>query len=312
MSLLHVLRRGSTLCTAQRLLPHSPGPSTILRTLFTTSSLATEEVVDVAYESRHARKLESSEEPGDIVQFRKRTWNGSGLNPSEFNHQRYFLRLTGIPKTAIHGDVWRMLAKSGVTGCQNDYFRFVPLGAAWLSFATQGEQDAAKSVLRRAAMSTFPIVVENIEGSPFRSVRKRGTEGRENALQRGAVLIGNGPDGGVRERGTGIVLFGLPGKVHAETLYRNYLYRFELKGGVSDSIIKLERYDKSISCFAPQVALPHAICKSSNSDRTLTARFYVRLNCEAEAHRVVRSLHMNNYSPADYSDRYVMRARVVY
>ncbi|KAG9010911.1 hypothetical protein FRB94_009391 [Tulasnella sp. JGI-2019a] len=283
---MSLLQRGSMLRNLKPIVSRSAGSSTASR-VFSTSLCSEADIDGVAQQPQHVRQPDQSRAPVT----KRRTWNGSGLDPSDTGRSRFFLRVTGLPKTAIHSDVWRMLKASQVEGCQNvylDYFRLVPLGAAWLSFATEKEQNAARTVLRRLAMSTFPLTVETIEGTPFKTMRRRGAEGREAALERGIPLIGNGPDAGIRERGTGVVLFGLPGKLFTDSLHRACIQGFELKGQIKDSIIKLE------------------------SARTLTSRFYIRLDSEAEAHRLVRSLHMNTFQPTEYGDRYVIRARVVY
>lgn len=124
-------------------------------------------------------------------------------------------------------------------------------------------------------------------------------------------MLGNGPDAGIRERGTGVVLFGLPGKLVPENLYRNVIHGFTLKGVMSDSVIKLERFVLRINIVFAACSLMHDV-QTFHSSRTLTSRFFIRLDCKAEAHRLVRSSHMNTYRPTEYGDKYVMRARVVY
>lgn len=51
---------------------------------------------------------------------------------------------------------------------------------------------------------------------------------------------------------------------------------------------------------------------SNPTSLSLTARFLVRLETEAEAYRLVRKLHETYYEPEVFDNRYRVRARVIH
>jgi len=160
----------------------------------------------------------------------------------------------------------------------------IPTGQAYILYGTQPEALKANRKLLNAKIMGHILDVSLVD-TP-QQPRLRGTAGREEALQRGEDF-GSGPDAGLKERGTSVCIWGLPGKLTAPGL-RKYLVGFDLRMDVEYPIAKL------------------------HTDDSLTSRFLVRLTSVAEAHRLVRFYHMKHFSPASWGDRYKIHARVIY
>jgi hypothetical protein len=67
--------------------------------------------------------------------------------------------------------------------------------------------------------------------------RTRGAKGREEAALRGLV-DGTGPDGGITERGMNVVMYGLPGRLHAHEL-KDFVLGYQLREAGIGSIVKV-------------------------------------------------------------------------
>ena len=145
----------------------------------------------------------------------------------------YYLRLNGLPKTAIQNDIWRELHKARATGVKKGdvgfethytllsltfivvqllYHQMEPNGSALLTFGSAEARAQAQKTLRSHSSS--------ISGSPITSIfssretpthRGRGAAGRAETLA--GPYGGSGPDGGIVERATHVLVSGTPGKV---------------------------------------------------------------------------------------------------
>lgn len=102
-----------------------------------------------------------------------------------------------------------------------------------------------------------------------------------------------GPNGSVAHQGRCVVLSGLPFKTTAEDM-KFYLKSFKL-AGTSNGEMEIVKLD------------------AENVDRvSLSSRYFIRAASVAEAHRIVRRVHMTFYRPAIYNAQYRIHARVMY
>jgi RNA recognition motif-containing protein len=104
-----------------------------------------------------------------------------------------------------------------------DYKNFAPTGRGWLRFEHPESATRAVKLMRESVLAAHPIraqVTSDLDiikaGQPFRA---RGEKGRAEAAERG-LLTGNGPDAKVKERGTNVYLWGLPGTTLSYDLIR--------------------------------------------------------------------------------------------
>lgn len=141
--------------------------------------------------------------------------------------------------------------------------------------------------------------------------RTRGVKGRLEAAERG-LYTGNGPNG-MSGRGKGVVLYGLPGKLTPGGLH-TYLRNFKLASAEAGQheIVKLDTPCVSKLYLASPLLTGCPVLFCRNIRLTLKSRFYVRLNSVAEAHRLVRELHMTFFERNIYENKYPLRAQVVY
>ena len=116
--------------------------------------------------------------------------------------------------------------------CQNlsyeaslDYEYFNPSGRAYLELSQPFFMEQALMALRKPALSTY-IIEASPCPPPSPQLRMRGTAGRAEANDRGAVA-GNGPNAGVSPSGYGVAIWGLPGTLRTTEL-REYLASNEL------------------------------------------------------------------------------------
>jgi hypothetical protein len=143
-------------------------------------------------------------------------------------------------------------------------------------------------------------------------MRSRGLKGRGEASER-SIVSGNGSQGGITDVGRSVLLSGLPGKISTSAV-RRYLKDYNLMGGQAE-VVKLESWVSSssfdvLSCPFTLVPSPSHFHRSSKS--ALTSRVLVRLSSASEAFRLLRNLHMTNYEPEVWKDRYIIRARLIY
>ena len=171
--------------------------------------------------------------------------------------------LTGVPRTALPNDLWRLCGKVGISNVDNgtccllsepfralksygvclvvsiEYSRFRPTGAAILSFTRPEFVPAAVKALDKALLSGKTLgarPAEVLHDIP----RGRGVQGALEAAQRG-VVHGNGPDAGLTGGGKNVVIWGLPGKMYASSLIEQ-LRGFKLAGAEQGRpvVIKLD------------------------------------------------------------------------
>ena len=119
-----------------------------------------------------------------------------------------------------------------------DYDRFRPTGTAYLSLSSQNSMPRNLRMLNRASMSSLPLRATAVP-NPFPIGRMRGSDGREEASNKGLVT-GNGPNGGTSGHGRNVIMWGLPGKLPPDGL-RNYLRAFQLSDTSGrENIVKIE------------------------------------------------------------------------
>jgi len=172
------------------------------------------------------------------------------------------LAINNLPKTFVHGDVFRLLRKAqinerqvkgGVYGGLSslssyllyivhlDYYRFLRTGKAYVSFNDQNQAEDAIAQMRQAKNIVGKLDVF-LKGPIYPPGRSRGVKGREAAVQRGAIY-GEGADAGISQRGRGVVIYGLPRNVRQEELAQlaqNNLVQLEGGGQTNYNIYKLE------------------------------------------------------------------------
>ena len=119
-----------------------------------------------------------------------------------------------------------------------DYDRFLPTGTAYLSLSSTNSMGRNLRMLAKATMSSLPLRASAVP-NPFPVGRMRGSEGRQEAADRG-LIDGNGPGGGTSGNGKNVVIWGLPGKLPPDGL-RNYLRAFRLsEASYQENVVKIE------------------------------------------------------------------------
>ncbi|KAG0705950.1 hypothetical protein DFH29DRAFT_996377 [Suillus ampliporus] len=201
---------------------------------------------------------------------------------------RMHIQLRELPRSALPTDVRRLCIRDkllGVTDVAIDYHRFLPTGRAYLTLAHTEHLYKNLQALDKSSVGSLPIHAVSSPppySNPGR-LNKAGTQGK--------IFSGNGPHGGIHSRMKHVVIWGFPGKI-SEQAVENYLRDFRLDGVDGKS-------------GATKVALP-------TNTFSLYSRYLVRPTSTAEAHRLVRQLHMSYYEPEYWGRRYQLRARVVY
>jgi hypothetical protein len=107
-----------------------------------------------------------------------------------------------------------------------------------VEFHTPEECLAAEKKLRNVSLNGLRLKASHVTPDRW-DFRTRGIKGKRDAIQRG-LLTGTGPDAGLTERGTAVILSGLPAKME-ELHMRKRLPDYELRGDLR-SIIKLPMY----------------------------------------------------------------------
>ncbi|KZT67767.1 hypothetical protein DAEQUDRAFT_812632 [Daedalea quercina L-15889] len=212
-------------------------------------------------------------------------------NPNAFSTH---ILLGNVPRTAIPADIKRLCFKHKVDSVSHialDYYRFTPTGRAWLTLNSSTHMRYTLKSLKGSVISGKLLDADAAHDPKNPVNRTRGVKGRLEAAERGLVT-GSGPDGASTSHGRGVVIQGLPGKLTPEGL-RSYLKDFKLAAteGGRKEIVKLD---------TPNLRL------------TIKSRFFVRLASVAEAHRLVRELHMTYFESKFYDNKYSLRAAVVY
>ena len=131
---------------------------------------------------------------------------------------------------------WRWWSAYTVT---LEHERFRPTGQGFISFSRPEYAYAALKNFKQAVVGGKTVQARAVD-TPLVIPRSRGTKGVLEAARRGAIT-GNGPSGGVTGSGRNVVMYGLPGRLYAETLV-DILRSFKLAGSEygKEVIVKLE------------------------------------------------------------------------
>jgi len=183
---------------------------------------------------------------------------------------------------------------TGVKEVAVNYERFSPTGSAYLTLVTSEVLNYNLKKLQHTTISSLPITAASSYPPGHVLRRARGERGRMNAAGRGVVL-GNGPRAGLLSGGKNVALWGLPGKLANEAL-KGYLQNFKLAG--------TEGGKREFTRIDLQSSITPSFSRVS--------KHVVRMSTEAEAHRLVRVLHMTYFEPEIHKQKYLVRARVIY
>jgi hypothetical protein len=119
-----------------------------------------------------------------------------------------------------------------------DYDRFRSTGAAYLTLSSPNSMARNLRMLNTATMASLSIHAAAVP-DPFRAARTRGLVGRQQAANKG-LINGYGPGGSTSGSGKNVIMWGLPGKLHPDSL-KNYLRAFRLfDPSGQESIVKIE------------------------------------------------------------------------
>ncbi|KAG2367472.1 hypothetical protein BDR07DRAFT_1350959 [Suillus spraguei] len=205
--------------------------------------------------------------------------------PRLVDEGRTHIQLRELPRSAILTDLRRLCIRSqllGVTDVAVDYHRFLPTGRAYLTLAHTEHLHKNLHALDNASVGSLPI--QAVSAPPPRSghgqLDRTGTQRK--------IFSGNGPHGGISSRMKHVVIWGLPGQIPGEVV-ENYLRDF-----------RLDNIDDMVFTY------------STANMSSFYSRYLVRPTSTAEAHRLVRQLHMSYFQPERWGRRYQLRARVVY
>ncbi|KAJ3478303.1 hypothetical protein NLI96_g9854 [Meripilus lineatus] len=205
-----------------------------------------------------------------------------------------YVKVSGLSQTALPSDLRRLCVKNNVESIASTaiiYKRFSTTGEGLITLSDPNTAERSLKALERGMVGGLVVSSRCIpapaDATPARS---RGQKGKLEAAKRG-LIQGDGPNGGIADRGNAVLISGLPGKMTGDAL-RTYFktFRFESQEGVK-AITKLE--------------LPEGIV-------SLYSRHLVRMASQAEAHRLVRRFHMTFYQSEVWGTRYLMKAHVVY
>jgi len=218
---------------------------------------------------------------------------GSALGTAKtlpVGHSNVHVKLFGLPRTATPADITRLLGKNkihNVTKVALEYNRFEPTGRAFLTLTQPSVLPKVLAALQQLRFFGHPLVPRTTFPPSEPSTRSRGLKGREEASER-SIVSGSGSQGGITDGGRSVVLSGLPGKITTDVV-RRYLKNYKLMGGQAE-VVKLERELKG----------------------AMTARVLVRLSSPSEAFKLLRDLHMTNYEPEIWEDKYTIRAQLIH
>ncbi|KAF8479342.1 hypothetical protein DFH94DRAFT_50731 [Russula ochroleuca] len=204
-------------------------------------------------------------------------------------HSPVHVRLTGLPRTSTPADITRLLARNNVHNITNvalDYYRFEPTGRAFLTLTQPSVLPKVLAALKQLRFFGHPLIPRTTKPPPEPRMRSRGLKGREEASER-SIISGTGSQGGITDVGRSVMLSGMPGKISTEAL-RRFLNNYSLMGGQGE-VVKID----------------------SNLKVSMTCRVLVRLSSASEAFRLLRNLHMTNYEPDAWQDKYTIRAQLI-
>ncbi|KAH9981369.1 hypothetical protein BGW80DRAFT_1454259 [Lactifluus volemus] len=204
-------------------------------------------------------------------------------------HSDVHIRLVGLPRTTTPADVTRLLATHkvhNITKVTLEYHRFEPTGSAFLTLNQPSVLPKTLAALKQLRYFGHQLIPRTTSPPDDGRMRSRGLKGREEASER-SIVSGNGCQGGITDVGKSVLLSGLPGKITTDAV-RWFLKNYKLMGGKAE-VVKLDAKSRS----------------------SLTARILVRLSSTSEAFRLVRNLHMTNYEPDTWEDKYTIRAQLI-
>ncbi|KAH9997641.1 hypothetical protein BJV77DRAFT_983706 [Russula vinacea] len=210
-------------------------------------------------------------------------FRGSALGTAKTlptGHSAVHIRLFGLPRTSTPADITRLLARNRVHNVTNAYRTRLP------TLAQPSVLPKALAALQQVRFFGHPLTPRTTKPPSEPRMRSRGLKGREEASER-SIVSGTGSQAGITDLGKSVLLSGLPGRISPEAM-RRYLKNYSLMGGQGE-VVKLE----------------------SNLKASLTCRVLVRLSSASEAFRLLRNLHMTNYEPDAWGDRYIIRAQLI-
>ncbi|KAH9063511.1 hypothetical protein EDB87DRAFT_1604109 [Lactarius vividus] len=205
-------------------------------------------------------------------------------------HSDLHVRLTGLPRTATPADITRLLGRNKIHNIMKvalEYQRFEPTGSAVLTLTQPSVLPKVVGALKELRFFGHTMTPRTVPPPTDIRMRSRGLKGREEASQR-SVVTGNGCQGGITDGGRSVLLSGLPGRISEDSV-RKFLRNYKLMGGQAE-VVKLEK----------------------DTRRELTSRVLVRLSSPSEAFRLVRNVHMTNYEPDTWEDKYTIRAQPIH
>ncbi|KAI0306648.1 hypothetical protein B0F90DRAFT_787660 [Multifurca ochricompacta] len=205
-------------------------------------------------------------------------------------HSNVHVKLTGLPRTTTPADITRLLGRNkvqNITKVTLEYHRFEPTGRAFLTLTQPSVLPKSLAALKQLRYFGHPLTPRTTPVPAEPRMRSRGLKGREEASER-SIVSGNGSQGGITDGGRSVLLSGLPGKISTEGV-RKFLTNYKLMGGQAE-VVKLE----------------------PNAKSAMTSRVLVRLSRTSEAFRLVRNVHMTNYEPGVWDDRYTIRAQLIH
>lgn len=197
-----------------------------------------------------------------------------------------------------------------------DYFHFRPSGRAYLKLSNARFMDSVIPILRRCTFASSRIVANPSPTPSHISMRSRGKKGRAEAEERG-VIVGNGAAGGLHVKGCDVMISGLPSRSSSEQMTR-YLKRNRLVGETDDGFADCEilqvrvyvKFSFVTSCSCTEFSF-YFVCRGRME--SFTQQFLVRLRTAAEAHALVRRLHLTYCQLAsDHGMPVLIRAHVLY
>ncbi|OCH94967.1 hypothetical protein OBBRIDRAFT_21814 [Obba rivulosa] len=204
------------------------------------------------------------------------------------------LQLRNLPRTATPADLRRLCATMKVENIDNvtiDYDHGVPSGRAFLTTTKpQFTKDAVKG-LRNGVVGGHLIYAHPIASIPIPFERGRGSRGRAEAGERG-IVNGNGPGAGLArtDESRSVIITGLPISLSQDRI-RAFVKSFNIDAGEGGQL---------------------DVVRVEPSSKLSATRYIIRAKTKAEAHRIVRRLHMTYYKPEHHGGKFLLRARIIY
>ncbi|TDL24812.1 hypothetical protein BD410DRAFT_62505 [Rickenella mellea] len=209
------------------------------------------------------------------------------------------VQLNNVPRSALPSDLRRLIRQAKlehVASVQLQYHRFMPDGRAIVTLTHPKFFHHAIDALTNSTISAVrieprqkPATLEEMTPN-----RLRGARGRAEAAERG-ILDGTGPGAGISAKGKEVVMWGLPGRLATSALV-SYLQ--------SKKLVREDAHGQPAYEVLKIGLPPRGAAQGS--------KHVVRLPSIADAHRLVRRLHMTYFQQESWGKRYQIQARVVY